>query len=379
MQYRRLGERISEQVSALGFGCMRLPMAEHDGERSIDIPQAVEMFEIALDAGINYFDTAYPYHGGESEKVVGEHLCRTRRDEFLLATKMPIWKVEKESDFDEIFAEQLEKLQTDHIDFYLVHAIDLPRWTNAKELGIQSWMKKKQESGAIRYKGFSFHGLSTDFPKIIDDWADEWDFCQIQYNYIDIDHQAGRKGLRYAASRGIGVVIMEPLQGGSLATPPPSVVKALGDKRGADPVGSALCWLWDQAEVGVVLSGMSTPEQLQENLTHADRSGIGFLDNSGRTIYRNAKKAFDDLRSVKCTACEYCLPCPNGVAIPGVFRAMNQATAFNYPKAVRNQYGWIPEAHRASACIECGECMDKCPQKIDIITELKRANEYLTA
>jgi predicted aldo/keto reductase-like oxidoreductase len=351
-----------------------------EGEkRTVDISQVKTMFDRALAAGITYFDTAYPYHGGQSETIVGEHLCREHRDEFLLATKMPVWKVKEHADFDRIFNEQLEKLQTDHIDFYLIHAIGYERWTQACDLGIREWLIEKQKSGAIRYKGFSFHGPEKEFPLIIDEWADQWDFCQIQYNFVDTHNQAGTRGLHYAASLGIGVVIMEPLLGGNLVSPPPEVNRIWAEAGGRDAVELALDWLWDQNEVGTVLSGMSSLEQLEQNIEYAGRSGVGMLSDEVRELFPRAKKTYQKIRPIACTSCEYCLPCPSGVAIPRVFAAANDAVAFRQPAGVRARYGGVAEENRAGACVECGECLEKCPQSIDIINDLKKAHELLTA
>lgn len=380
MKYRRMGTRVPVEVSALGFGCMRLPTMPAGEKRVIDRTRTQGMFETALAAGINYFDTAYPYHSGESERVVGELLCREHRDEFFLATKMPVWAVKEASDFDRIFNEQLEKLQTDRVDFYLVHAIDRERWKSVCDLGIREWLLQKQASGQIRYKGFSFHGGSDEFQPIIDDWADEWDFCQIQYNYIDVENQAGRVGLRHAASKGIGVVIMEPLLGGNLVVAPPAV-QEIWERSGhkASPVERALEWLWDQPEVGILLSGMSSLEQVQQNIDLAGRAQIGVLTEAERLLFDEARAAYEAIRPIPCTECEYCLPCPNGVAIPRIFHAVNDAVAYAQPKAVRSRYGGVDTPNRADVCVECGECMEQCPQGIDIIEELKKGHDLLTA
>ena len=382
MKYRNIGSRIEGTYSALGFGCMRFPMKEAEGKWEIDLPQVEQMFEQALDAGVNYFDTAYPYHDGMSERIVGDLLCSRHRDRFSLATKMPVWQVEKEEDFETIFNEQLEKLKTDHIDFYLIHAIDKEKWDKMVGFNVKQWLINKQKEGKIRYKGFSFHGAPQDFIDIVDDWKDDWDFCQIQYNFIDTQNQAGTAGLLHAASMGIGVIIMEPLLGGSLVDPP-QPVREIWDNADVSrtPVEWALQWLWDQKEVAVVLSGMSSLAQLEENLAIANRSEIGFLTDAQKQLFPKAEALYKELRPVPCTACEYCLPCPNGVAIPGVFRFYNDAVGYNQAPGIRKggYNWWIKEEAQGDKCIECGECMSKCPQSIDIIEKLKEAHSYLTA
>lgn len=381
MQYRTIGKRVTGEYSALGFGCMRFPMIEKEGKKEIDLAQVEKMFEKALDSGINYIDTAYPYHGGESEKIVGEYLCKKHRNRFSLASKMPVWEVKKEEDFERLFQEQLGKLQTDHIDFYLVHAIDKNGWERMKALNIQNWLLEKQKSGQIKYKGFSFHGPAEDFPHIVDAWEDEWDFCQIQYNFMDKKNQAGEAGLLHAYGKGIGVIIMEPLLGGSLSNPPKPMQDfwAKADPS-ISPVERAFQWLWDLKEVGVVLSGMSNMQQLEEDIDFASRSAIDSLTEEDRALYPRAEELYKTLRPVPCTACEYCLPCPSGVAIPRVFGLYNDAVGYNQNLEIRKgQYFWVPANEKAENCTECGVCLDKCPQKIDIITKLKEYREMLTA
>lgn len=378
MQYRRLGSRVTEEISALGFGCMRFPTLDKSGE--IDRSLADPMLKHAIDHGVNYVDTAWPYHGGESENMVGEVLAAGYRDKVLLATKMPMWDVKESADLDRIFEEQLRKLQTDHIDFYLLHSLSRESWQKAQNVGAVAWGERLKEQGKIRYFGFSFHDDYSAFVEIIDGY-DQWDFCQIQYNYMNETLQAGTAGLAYAASKGIGVVVMEPLLGGVLATPPDSVREVLaGSNGGAErsPVEHALRWLWDKEDVGTILSGMSTMEQVVQDIEIADRSSVGSLAEADRTVFRQAKEQFESLRPVPCTNCGYCMPCPHGVDIPGNFTILNDRHMFDNEGAAESRYNSdMGEEHRAAACTECGECEPQCPQEIPIIESLKRVREEL--
>jgi uncharacterized protein len=378
VQYRNLGARVTEKVSALGFGCMRFPTAGENGE--IDKPQADRMLKYAIDHGVNYVDTAWPYHKGESENVVGETLSGGYRDKVLLATKMPMWEVKEASDLDRIFEEQLRKLQTDHIDFYLLHALGRDRWKTVVDVEALAWGERMKAQGKIRYLGFSFHDDYDAFIEIVDAY-DKWDFCQIQHNYMNETIQAGTAGLAYAASKGIGVVIMEPLLGGGLASPPDVVRDALSGSKGGEvktPVKQALRWLWDKEDVGTVLSGMSSMEQVVEDVQYADRSAVGCLAEPERALFKTAKKLYESLRPVPCTTCGYCMPCPHGVDIPGNFTILNDRHMFNNEGAAIWRYNTgMDEEHRASACVECGECEPKCPQQIPIIESLKMVHSEL--
>jgi len=378
MQYRRLGSRVTEQISALGFGCMRLPTLDKDGE--IDRPQADAMLKYAIDHGVNYVDTAWPYHDGESENVVGEALAGGYRDKVFLATKMPMWEVKEASDLDRIFEEQLRKLQTDHIDFYLLHALSRDRWPTVQQVEAVAWGERLKEQGKIQYLGFSFHDEFSAFVEIIDA-HDRWDFCQIQYNYMNETVQAGTAGLAYAASKGIGVVIMEPLMGGGLATPPDSVRAVFADSDvGAErsPVEHALRWLWDKEDVGTILSGMSSMEQVVEDVEYAGRSSIGCLSEADRPLFKQASTQYDALRPVPCTNCGYCMPCPHGVDIPRNFTILNDRHMFDdEPAAIWRYNTGMDEEQRAAACTACGECEPKCPQQIPIIESLKRVRGEL--
>lgn len=376
MQYRTFGN-LDWQVSALGFGAMRLPI---DGQEASDIDEAkaTKMLHYAIDHGVNYVDTAYPYHGGESENFVGRALKGGYRDKVKLATKLPCWKVEEAGDFDRFLNEQLEKLQTDHIDFYLLHALSEKHWPKVRDLDVFSWAESAIADGRIRHLGFSFHDDYPVFKEIVDAY-DHWTFCQIQYNYMDITNQAGRRGLRYAASKGLAVVIMEPLLGGRLVDPPEMIEEIWNQaehKRTA--VDWALQWLWDQPEVSVVLSGMSTLQHVKDNVAYAGESGISKLTMEELEHFEQVRQEYNKLSPIPCTQCEYCLPCPNGVNIPRNFEIYNQSAMYDKLDIARTTYTqWFAEDQRAMNCIQCQECEEKCPQDIAIAEWMPKVDELL--
>jgi len=374
VQYRSLGA-VSARVSALGFGCMRLPTTGENA--NIDEPLATQMLRHAIDQGVNYVDTAYGYHGGNSERLVGRALRDGYRERVLLATKLPHWNVQTYADMDRILNEQLERLQTDHIDAYLLHSLDRAAWTKLFELGVLGWAEGALRDGRIRYLGFSFHDTWAVFKEIVDA-SDLWSFCQIQYNYMDVDENPGTRGLEYAAARGLGVVVMEPLLGGKLVNPP-APVQALWDEsptpRSAPDWG--LQWVWNHSEVGVVLSGMSTMQHVVENLASASHSGPGTLTAEDLALVERVRATYRDLCPIPCTGCQYCMPCPNGVEIPRNFGLLNQGVMYNTLSNMRERYARMPEDQRASACIGCRECEDKCPQHILISEEMPRVHAVL--
>ncbi len=368
MKYRRFG-RLDWQASALGFGCMRLPTV--GGDRSqIDEPLATRMVRYAIDHGVNYLDTAYPYHGGESERFLGRALQDGYREKVRLATKLPVRMVERTEDFDRYLNEQLGKLQTEQIDYYLFHGLRSPRWQTVQELGLLRQAERAIADGRIRYLGFSFHDTFELFKEILDSY-DGWTFCQFQYNYMNEDYQAGTAGLEYAAAKGLATVIMEPLLGGKLANPP-APVQALWDSAQTQRVypGTAvewaLQWLWNKPEVSVALSGMSMMEHVVENVASAGRSGVGLLDAEDLALVERVRQRYDELCPIPCTACGYCMPCPNGVDIPRNFATFNNGVMYNAFGEARHRYGRMPEESRASACIACRECEELCPQDIPI-------------
>ncbi len=306
------------EISGLGFGAMRLPTTEKNGVTVINEEEAIAMIRHSIDQGVNYVDTAYPYHNEQSEIIVGKALKDGYREKTFLASKNPVWKIQKEEDFELLLNEQLEKLQVDCIDFYLLHAIGRDRFENIiLKYNLIEQMEKAKADGKIKYIGFSFHDAADAFIEIIDSY-DHWDFCQIQFNYIDTDHQACVEGLEYAAKKGIPVIVMEPLLGGKLANPPKNVAKLLDSSK--TPVEWALDFIWDRSEVALLLSGISIPEQVKDNLIYADRASIGMLTQQDKDILKKAKKTYDTMALVSCTKCRYCMPCPNGLNIIKLYR-----------------------------------------------------------
>ncbi|MBO3769039.1 MAG: aldo/keto reductase [Candidatus Brockarchaeota archaeon] len=373
MKFRKFG-KLDWQVSALGFGTMRLPTIGGDHSK-VDEPEAIRMIRYAIDHGVNYIDTAYPYHGGNGEIVVGKALAEGYREKVRLATKMPTWIVNSKEDMDRIFNEQLKRLQTDYVDFYLLHSLDRNRWEKMKSLNVFDWAEKVISEDRIKYLGFSFHDDFETFKDIVDGY-DKWVLCQIQYNYENEDVQAGTRGLKYAASKGLAVVIMEPLLGGALANPPPPV-KKIWDEAGKNPVEMALLWLWNKPEVSVVLSGMSTMEQVKQNIEFASKSGIGILTEEDFKLIARVHAKYRELRPIPCTKCGYCMPCPNGVDIPRNIEIYNNSVAYNDVRASRMHYIFLPPERRASSCIGCRTCEEKCPQKIRISEWMRRIHSEL--
>ena len=371
MQYRS-DPRSGNELSVLGFGCMRLPRS---GGR-IDLDKTEALARQAVEAGVNYFDTAYVYPG--SEEAVGTVLARAGlRDKIYLATKLPHKRCQKPEDFERIFTEQLARLQTDHIDYYLIHNLPtLERWDRVVALGIKEWVAEKKESGQIRQVGFSFHATLGDFEAVLD--AYDWDFCQIQYNYSDENYQAGVTGLRKAHAKGLMVVIMEPLLGGKLVTNLPEKAHAL--QVATHPDWSAarwgFSWLWNQPEPIVVLSGMNAVEQMTDNLAAAEAAAPGMLDERDEQTIEAVRAAFREAYKVPCTGCNYCMPCPHGVSIPGCFAGYNASYANGRMEGFKTYYmsTTVDEAGKrssASACQQCGACETKCPQHIAIPAELE--------
>ena len=374
MQYRRFG-KLYWRVSALGFGCMRFPTK---GDRAnIDEPEATRMVRWAIDHGVNYLDTAYPYHGGNSERFVGRVLKDGYREKVRLATKLPSWLINSAEDFDRYLNEQLEKLQTDHVDFYLLHGLNKDRWYKLCDLDVLKWAEGAMADGRIGHLGFSFHDKYEVLKEIIDAY-DGWTFCQIQYNYMDVEEQAGTKGLKYAASKGLAVVVMEPIRGGRLVNPPEPIQELWNAaKKKRTPADWALQWVWNQPEVSVVLSGMSTMEQVKQNIASADVSGPNTLTGEELALIALVREKYGELCPIPCTRCGYCMPCPNGVNIPRNFDIFNEGVMYNRLDSARQTYERLSEEERASECVQCQQCEELCPQQIPISEWMIRVHEVL--
>ena len=368
MLCRFLG-RSGPEVSILGFGCMRLPVVDGRHDR-IDAPRATRMLHHAIDAGVNYVDTAYPYHGGthdpagSSEVFVGGALQGGYREKVLLATKLPSWLVHSRADMDTFLDLQLKRLRTDHIDCYLLHGLNAGSWQKLHGLGVLGFLDRAMADGRIRYAGFSFHDQAAVFPGIVD--AYDWTFCQIQYNFMDVDYQAGRDGLLYAAERGLGVVVMEPLKGGWLAQRVPAPVKALWEAAPVrrSPAEWALRFVWDEPGVSLLLSGMTAMEHVVENLRVAGEATPGSLTAEEHAVIRRAQDLYGARVRADCTGCRYCMPCPSGVDIPHVLEMLNDAYLYEDVPGATLIYGM--RGGKASECTSCGECEEVCPQGLPI-------------
>jgi predicted aldo/keto reductase-like oxidoreductase len=369
MQYRRVPKN-GDQLSALGFGAMRLPL-KADG--SIDDERAINQIRYTIDHGVNYIDTAWTYHMGQSELVVGRALADGYRDKVKLATKLPSWLIESREDMDKFLTTQLEKLNTDHIDYYLIHCLNGDLWNKAKDRDIAGFLDVAKADDRIKSAGFSFHGDGKEFPGIIDTY--DWDFCQIQYNFLDEKNQAGTAGLKYAAKKGLAVIVMEPLRGGNLTRNVPDAVQEIWDEAQKErtPAEWALRWVWDHPEVTVVLSGMNDEAHISENIRITDQALPGSLSRDELHLIKRVEQKYRELMKVGCTGCRYCMPCPNGVNIPICFEFYNNMYLSGKPDAAKIAYvmavspGLMYEKGGfASQCVQCGECVEKCPQKINI-------------
>ena len=380
MLYRAI-PKTGDELSILGFGCMRLPVTK-DGQ--IDEPRATRQLHDAIDRGVNYLDTAWPYHAGESENFLGRALADGYRDKVRIATKLPSWMIKCRADMDFYLNAQLEKLQTDHIDYYLVHALTGNLWDHLESLNVIEFLDKAKADGRIVNAGFSFHGMLEDFKRIVDGYL--WEFCQIQYNYLDEQNQAGTEGLEYAASRDLGVVIMEPLRGGNLGLPePPPDVDAIWKTAAVNrtPVEWALRWVWNRPEVTVVLSGMNEEAHIEENLAIASQAHPNSLTEDELDLVVEASRKYKTLMKVGCTGCGYCMPCSSDVAIPVCFEVYNKMHMFGNVDEAKFMYairmsGMISGSPGyASQCVQCGECLEKCPQQIEIPDFMEMVTEEL--
>jgi predicted aldo/keto reductase-like oxidoreductase len=385
MQYRKFG-KLDWKVSALGFGTMRLPAINGDYTR-INERAATLMLHHAIELGVNYVDTAVHYHGSNSELFLGRALKNGYRDKIRLATKLFPPDVNEYDDFDKQLNLQLSRLQTDHIDFYLLHGINRDWWPKLRDLDVLEWAEKAIREGRIGHLGFSFHDEYPIFKEIID-YYEHWTFCMIQYNFMGLNNQAGIKGLKYAASKGMGVFIMEPLLGGRLANPPETIRElweSFPVKR--TPAEWALQWLWNQPEVSLVLSGMNTMEQVKENIFSAGKSVINSLGKEEIALINEVCKKYMEFRIVPCTMCGYCMPCPNGIDIPYNIKLYNDGLMYekDKPEQERIWYELMEECkegdyHRrgqARRCTQCGECLEKCPQNIPVSKIMPVIHEVL--
>jgi len=368
---------VASDLSILGFGCMRLPVTKGG---HIDERQATEMLRYAIDHGVNYVDTAYPYHNGESEPFVGRALQGGYREKVNLATKLPSWLIKSREDMDRYLDEQLKRLQTDHIDFYLVHGLMKPFWESLRSLGVTGFLDDAIADGRIKYAGFSFHDELALFKEIVDFY--DWSFCQIQYNFMDELNQAGTEGLRYASDRGLGIVIMEPLRGGMLTKDIPSINEVWKKAPVQRSLSEwALRWVWNHPEVTVVLSGMSSFEQVQQNVAYAEGGFANSLSQEELDLFTDAETEYKNRIKVPCTGCRYCLPCTSNVSIPECFEMYNQGCMFDAPDVASINYGFLGgmltgNPGFASQCQECGDCEEKCPQGIPIREHLKKVADY---
>ena len=384
MRYRKIG-KTNLEASILGFGAMRLPMvgdpgglAGFDPKIPIDEARAEKIVQYALDKGVNYFDTAYVYHGGKSETFLGK-ILRPVRTRVLIASKLPVWSIQKTEDFERLFQEQLGKLQTDYLDVYLIHGINGIIWEKMKRLGALEFLDKLKADGRVRAAGFSFHDEIKVFKQIIDAYA--WDVTQIQYNFYDQDYQAGREGLRYAAGRDIGVVVMEPLRGGKLVNKIPDEVQKIWDEAEVKrtPAEWGMRWVWNHPEAAVVLTGSSTFEQIKENIDIVKDAEPNSLTTVELALFDRAREVYRSKLKIDCTSCAYCMPCPNGVDISSNFQLYNEIFLSDDKEFSPFFYNnMMDKSQQGTNCVECGECMEKCPQKIDIIKELKEAVKILS-
>jgi hypothetical protein len=372
MKYRSFG-KLDWKVSALGFGAMRFPTI-HGDPAKINEPVATRMLRYAIDHGVNYLDTAYPYHGGSSEAFVGRVLQDGYREKVKLATKMPTWLVRSQEDMDRYLDEQLTRLKT-NIDFYLLHGLTEERWQKLKELNVTAWAEKKEDEGKFSHFGFSFHDSFDVFRDIIDSY-DGWALCQVQYNYVDADRQAGTEGLKYAASKGLAVIVMEPIGGGRLAVTPPKQVQSLWNKAKVKrtPAELALLWVWNHREVSVVLSGMSTMQQVKENVKTTNCSVPPILSQEELQFVDQLAQKYKQLGFFGCTGCKYCMPCDEGVSIPEIIAFLNEFSIKEGDEEVKARYHQqIKQENQAKKCAKCGKCEQICPQKLPIRDILGRA------
>lgn len=373
MNMRKI-EKLGIELSGFGLGCMRFPMTkDENGKDVVNESISTEIIRTAIDGGVNYIDTAYVYSNGLNEEYVGKALLDGYREKVYLATKLPVWNCHCKEDMYKLFEEQCTRLKTDHIDFYLVHSLDRQKWDKCVEWGIKDFLDDLKAKGRISYACFSFHDNYDAFEHIINDY--DWDMCQIQFNYMDVENQAGLKGLKLAGSKGIPVVIMEGLLGGKLANVPDEVKELFAtydkDRSAAE---WAFRWLCNFPEVATVLSGTSNVEQTLDNLRIFDGASVGCMSEKELEIVAKARELYRKRIKVDCTGCAYCMPCPADVNIPKVFAMWNNS--YKYGWKDHHYYGLKNEGHGADKCVSCGKCMEVCPQQLKIPELLAEAKEY---
>lgn len=372
MQYRTF-DKTGQKISLLGMGTMRLPVTE-DGQ--VDREAAISMIRHSIDEGINYVDTAYMYHDGESEKIVGQALKDGYREKVLLADKMPVWLAKDEEAMRSIFDEQFARLEVDVIDMYLVHNVTVPVWKRAQKFHLMDFLEEKRAEGKIRHIGFSFHDQLSLFKEVIDSYP--WDFCQIQLNYMDKEFQAGEEGLHYAAEKGIPVIIMEPLKGGKLTDTLPPSVKALWKQAEIQrtPAEWSLRWVANHSEILTILSGMSAPEQLEENLRILSQAKPNSLTEKELSIIDQVSSEYNRLIQYSCTSCKYCMPCPKKIDIPTAIRFYNEWFLYEGNPKIKADYpNWLVKDRQPGDCIACKACEDHCPQHLPISEIMKKTAE----
>ena len=383
MQYRTM-PKSEDKLSVLGFGCMRLPSRSGNPMISpVDPAEAKKQIVHAIENGLNYLDTAWPYHRGDSERFLGQHIVPEYRDKVYIATKLPCFSIGSRKKMDEVFGKQLQKLQTDYIDYYLMHSLDGANWDKMVSLGAVDFMDEIRRDKKVRHIGFSFHGDQADFIRIVDDY--DWDFVQVQMNILDENFQAGMKGIRYAAGKNMGVIAMEPLRGGALVGKMPHDVKKVYDHASVRRSAAdwAFSWLYNMPEVTLVLSGMNDMAHIDENLAVADKARPGMLSKQELGIVHAARDAFRGAMAISCTGCAYCMPCPQGINIPGALKNLNDFHMFG--KFAARVAHWQHTGMRtedgtprwAGTCTECGACEKQCPQNLQIIDALKQVDKKL--
>lgn len=376
MLYRTYG-KTNEKVSILGFGLMRLPLDENN---KINRYKAGELIDYARSKGVNYLDTAYPYHNGESEEFLGEYLkLRNCRDEVFIATKLPSYLVKTKEDMYKYFNEQLEKLQLDYVDFYLVHTLNKEYFENLKSLGIFDFLDELKDQGKVKHIGFSFHDKLEVFKEIVDSY--NWEFCQIQYNFLDVEYQAGLEGLKYASDKGLGVAIMEPLRGGRLALNVPKDIAEIWNSSSVQrtPAQWAFKYLWDDEKISVVLSGMNDFNHVKMNIDTADTATPNSLSLEEKDLIEKVRQKYLSKLKVDCTSCKYCMPCPAGVNIPKSFDYLNNASLYDDVEGFKENYRkFFKEEEKPDNCVKCGKCEKLCPQHISIRSALEETKNLFS-